>query len=81
MSDISTRTMCSILDDMRDCLKTHNFSYLPSLIGEAQYRANRMENRIEMISDIEYAEKRRISLKKEIKELQAKRDSLSDAED
>ena len=46
-ADISGRLICSILDDMRDCHKTRNYSYLPGLIEEAQYRANRMEDRLE----------------------------------
>lgn len=38
-----SRTMCSILDDMRKCVDTRNFSYLSGLIEEAQWGANRME--------------------------------------
>ncbi len=45
----STRTVCSCLDDMRNCLKTNNFSYLSGLIEEVQYRANRMENALTII--------------------------------
>lgn len=41
---ISGRTMCSILEDMRKCCKTRNFSYLRGLIEEAQSRAWRMED-------------------------------------
>jgi len=76
--EISTRYMCNILSDMRNCYKTRNFSYLESLIEEAQYRAERMENRIEMMGDVERYERSRIGLKKEIAELEEKRDGLKD---
>jgi hypothetical protein len=38
--------MCSILEEMRECDKTKNYSYLNSLIEEAQSSANRMERHI-----------------------------------
>jgi len=47
--EASTRTVCAALEDMRACLKTTNFSYLSGLIEEIQYRANRMENALEII--------------------------------
>ena len=37
------RYICSVLDEMRECIKTHNYSYLSGLIEEAQMMANRME--------------------------------------
>jgi len=72
-SIISGRYMCDILGDMRDCYKTHNFSYLPSLIEELQYRANRMEDRLHRIKDIVYVEQTRDELKKEVEELEEKK--------
>lgn len=38
------RFICSVFDEMRECCKTGNYSYLPGLIEEAQTMANRMEN-------------------------------------
>jgi hypothetical protein len=72
----STRYLCDILHDMRKCYETRNFSYLPGLIEEAQYRAYRMENKLEVIDDIRNNERRRIELKEEIKELRNKKKEL-----
>ena len=76
----STRTICGCLSDMRDCLKVNNFSYLGSLIEEVQYRANRMENALEIYggwdgvpTKLEELHK----LKAEIKKLEKKRDELN----
>ena len=68
----STRTICVCLEDMRSCLKTNNFSYLPGLIEEIQYRANRMENALEIVSGWDGVPDKieeRDKLKKEIKVL------------
>lgn len=69
-TEIGGRYLCDILNDMRECYKTRNFSYLKSLIEEAQYRANRMEDRLQRIHSVEYLEETRDKLKKEIKELE-----------
>lgn len=37
------RTICDVLEAMRKCYETRNFSYLPGLIEECQNMANRME--------------------------------------
>jgi vacuolar-type H+-ATPase subunit I/STV1 len=73
---ISGRFMCAILDDMRDCAKTHNYSYLPGLIEEAQYRANRMEDRLDRVKDVARFESRRNELKDEIDELKKTKTDL-----
>lgn len=41
---VENRYMCSVLDEMRNCVETSNFSGLSGLIEEAQSYANRMEN-------------------------------------
>lgn len=41
------RTLCDVLREMRTCLETLNFSYLSSLIEEAQFMGNRMEAGLE----------------------------------
>jgi len=71
---ISGRYLCSILDDMRNCHKTRNYSYLNGLIEEAQYRANRMEDRLERVASLERMEKRYIELKNKIREMEKKTD-------
>ena len=75
-SNMSTRWICNILEGMRTCIKTANYSYLPGLIEEAQYRAERMENALDIKDDCERYEKARVKLKAEIKKLEAKRDEL-----
>jgi len=78
------RTMCSILSNMRDCLKTYNFSYLSGLIEEAQYRAERMENALEAYGKgydgIEAMESDRIKLKDEIRKLKSEKKNLKNKE-
>ena len=74
------RTLCSVFINMRDALKTLNFSYLPALIEEAQYRAERMENAIEAYGSnyggIGAMEKDRVRLKKEIAKLEKEKTNL-----
>ena len=47
------RYLCSVLDEMRECTKTLNFSYLLGLIEEAQTLGNRMEAKLYEIKDFE----------------------------
>jgi hypothetical protein len=72
----STRYLCDILRDMRSAYETRNFSYLLGLIEELQYRAYRMENKIEQINDIKTLENQRVNLKREIKELREEKKKL-----
>jgi|TARA_B100001123_G_C14695995_1_gene783258 hypothetical protein len=37
------RYLCDVLAEMRTCSESNNYSYLPSLVEEAQTLANRME--------------------------------------
>lgn len=71
-----SRYICSVLDDMRETLKTNNFSYLLGLIEEAQFLANRMEAAIGDLNDIERYSKERCKLKDEIKKLKAQKKEL-----
>lgn len=45
-------TLCSILDDMRTCCKTADYSSLPALIEKAQTAANHMESSLDKMDDI-----------------------------
>jgi len=65
----TNRHICSVLDEMRDCTKTLNFSYLLGLIEETQSLASRMEAKLYDIKDFE-------RLHKEIKDLKKKRKNL-----
>ena len=75
-NDAGGRLLCDILEDMRKCLKTTNFSYLNGLIEEAQYRANRMENVLERKQSLKYIEGQYTRLKKDMKDLEKKEKKL-----
>src|ERR1700689_2514946 len=66
------RTLCSVLEEMRQCYKTRNFAPLPGLIEEAQTYGNRMEAKL---YDVEHYE----SLRERYKELEKKVDELKKA--
>ena len=65
------RYLCSVLDEMRECTKTLNFSYLSGLIEEAQTLGNRMEAKLYDIRDYE-------SLLDDIKELKKEKKKLEE---
>ncbi len=66
------RLLCTVLDEMRDCVKTTNFSYLPGLIEEAQSLGNRMEAHLYDIKDFNRLNKDIKALKKKKKKLEEK---------
>ena len=66
------RYICSVLDEMRDCVKTLNFSYLLGLIEEAQTLALRMEAKLYEIKDYERLHEEIRALKKKKKALENK---------
>jgi len=45
------RVICTVLQEMRDCVKTLNFASMPGLIEEAQSMANRMESALDRNKD------------------------------
>ena len=47
------RLVCNVLDEMRECCKTRNFSYLDGLIEEVQTLVNRMEAKLHDSKDTE----------------------------
>ena len=67
----TNRFLCDVLGEMRDCVKTLNFSYLLGLIEEMQSLANRMESKLYDIKDFE-------SLHTEIKALEKKKKKLEE---
>ena len=77
----STRTLCDVFSNMRDTLKTLNFSYLSGLIEEGQYRAERMENALEAYGSgymgLNEMEEDRVKLKKEIAKLKLEKSKLN----
>jgi hypothetical protein len=65
------RTLCDVLEEMRACKDTLNFSYLKGLIEEAQSMANQMEAAL--------ADKRSVkNLRRDIKELKAQKEKLDE---
>lgn len=70
------RYLCDVLSEMRKAHETTNFSYLPSLIEEAQYMGNRMEAAIEDKDDLGRYERKVSEIKKEKRELKAKLNDL-----
>lgn len=75
------RTLCDVLKEMRKCQETHNYSYLPSLIEEAQHMGNRMEAALYDKKDLEHYQREVKKLKKEIKTLKEEKEKLGGEED
>ena len=65
------RYLCDVLGEMRECVKTLNFSYLLGLIEEVQSLGSRMEAKLYDIKDFE-------RLHEEIKVLQKKKKKLEE---
>lgn len=63
------RTLCSILEEMRDLDETKNYSGLLGLIEEAQSAGNKMEAALEDARDIREINAIRSEKKKELKQL------------
>ncbi len=68
--------LCTVLEEMRKCYRYRNFSSLPSLIEEAQFLGDRMENGLEFKADIKKMTEVKSELKKEIKTLKKKLKNL-----
>ena len=66
------RLLCAVLDEMRECVKTLNFSYLSGLIEEAQTLGSRMEAHLYDIKDFNRLHKDIKALKKKKKKLEDK---------
>jgi|TARA_B110000211_G_C14067221_1_gene548209 hypothetical protein len=73
------RYICSVLDEMRKCVKTSNFSYLSGLIEEAQSLVNRMESRLYEIKDFERLHEDIRILKAEKKKLEKEKSDNVDS--
>ena len=64
------RYLCDVLDEMRKCVKTLNFSYLLGLIEEAQILGSRMESKLFDIKDFDRLHEEIRDLKKKKKKLE-----------
>lgn len=70
------RTLCEVLNEMRTCYETRNFSYLKGLIEEAQSMGNRMEAALGDKRDLEHWRDECSRLKKQVNDLRQKSESL-----
>lgn len=70
------RTVCDVLEEMRQCNKTRNFTPLAGLIEEVQSMANRMEAALYEQADFEAWQKKVKAEKKELKRLLKKTNKL-----
>ena len=75
---MTNRYLCSVLDEMRECTKTLNFSYLLGLIEEAQTLGSRMEAKWFERKDFDHLHKDIAKLKKQKKKLEDKIEELEE---
>jgi len=72
------RFLCDVLNEMRECTKTLNFSYLLGLVEEAQTLASRMEAKLYDIKDFERLHEEIKALQKKKKKLEEKLEELEE---
>ena len=70
------RTLCDVLEEMRKCNETHNFSYLLGLIEEAQSMGNKMDAALQDRNDLITLSERKAELEQQVKDL---RKNIKDA--
>jgi len=70
------RTLCEVLEEMRQLIKHLNFSPLPGLIEEAQSLGNRMEASLNDRNDAESYRLERSKLRKAVRKLEEKLNTL-----
>ena len=66
------RTMCEVLDEMRKCYETRNFTPIIGLIEECQIMGNKMEAALTDKRNVREWKEERDALHKELKELDSK---------
>ena len=70
------RSLCDVLEEMRKCFETRNFSPMLGLIEEAQTMGNRMEAALNNQKDIARMTEEWHELKAKLKELHAEAKAL-----
>lgn len=75
------RTVCDVLEEMRKCNETRNYAYLHALIEELQSLANRMEAALYDVKDVNYLRDQKRKLKREVRKLESKLESLKESDD
>ena len=71
------RYICDVLSEMHKAHESHNYSYLPGLIEEAQSIVNRMEAKLYDLKDHERLLKDVKKLREDVEELREVKESLS----
>jgi len=70
------RTMCEVLDEMRECYKSRNFAPVLGLIEEVQIMGNKMEASLNDKKDLEAMREQRSKMNEELEALQKKINKL-----
>ena len=76
--DYLNRTLCDVLEDMRKCDLTKNYSPMLGLIEEAQIMGNKMEAGLNDKRDVKHYKDKLKKLQKEYKKLYAKKEALKE---
>ena len=76
--DYLNRTLCDVLEDMRKCDLTKNYSPMLGLIEEAQIMGNKMEAGLHDKRDFKHYKDKLKKLQKEYKKLYAKKEALKE---
>lgn len=72
------RTVCEVLEEIRSCDKTKNYSPLLGLVEEVQSLVNRMEASLRDVNDLEHLADEKRKLKKKLKKLSKKTESTEE---
>ena len=75
---MANRYLCTVLDEMRECVKTLNFSYLLGLIEEVQTLGSRMESNLYEIKDFDRLHEDIRDLKKKKRKLEKEVEALEE---
>ena len=76
MSYFINRTACDVLEELRECNKTRNFSPILGLCHELQIMCNKMEAGLYDQKDIQKIAEKKSKLKEELKELEKRKKEL-----
>ena len=74
------RLVCNVLEEMRNCSKTNNYSYLDGLIEETQSLVNRMEAKLFDMRDIKCLNEEIQKKREEVNRLEQKVELLEEKE-
>lgn len=77
----NNRHLCDVLEDMRKCDKTKNYSMLRGLIEEAQVMGSRMESALSDQKDIVKLQEKVSEVRREYKKLKAEYKALEKKKD